>query len=113
MSKQNGELATPRVSNAEFFLAYQDLLAEKGFDEKKRPMATLKDLGERFPTLKPLTVKQKLYSVLEVVNSNPNGQQYPMLPSGEPRKKRESKKPQMEAELLRLAACRKVFNSVD
>lgn len=105
------KLASARVAQTDFFGVYQDLLAEKGFDESGKPKATLKDLGELFPTLKPLTVKQKLYSVLSAVNEH--GHNYPMLPTGDARKTRQSKKEQVTAELIRMAEARKVFDSVD
>jgi molybdopterin converting factor small subunit len=105
------QLAPKNVSRVQFFTIYQDLLEEKGVDENGKPVATLKDLSERFPTLEPITVKQKLYSVLNKVNSD--GHNYPMLPSGEPRKKRTSNKATVDAQLLELARTRRVFNSVD
>ena len=99
------------VSKPEFFGAYQLLLEEKGFDENGTPLATLKDLASMFPTLKPITVKQKLYMILSKVNEN--GHNYPMLPTGEARKKRASKAAQVMEELLKMAESRKVFDSVD
>lgn len=105
------KLASARVAQTDFFGVYQDLLTEKGFDESGKPIATLKDLGELFPTLKPLTVKQKLYSVLSAMNEH--GYSYPMLPTGEARKARQSKKAETMAELIKMAEARKVFNSVD
>lgn len=108
----SAELESSRVNRATFFSVYQDLLEEKGFDENKRPRATMKDLQALFPQLEPLTVKQKLYAVLKIVNANGKNN-YPTLPSGEPRKQRQSKKAEVDAELLRLAETRKVFDQVD
>lgn len=104
-------LASKRVSQVEFFKAYQDLLEEKGFDENNKPVATLGDLEAMFPELSPLTVKQKLSAVRSVVNAN--GKVWPALPTGKPRKKRESKKPLVEAQLLQMAQARQVFDTID
>ncbi len=110
-TETEAKLASKKVSQVEFFKAYQDLLDSKGFDENNKPVATMGDLEELFPELSPLTVKQKLYAVRSVVNAK--GNVWPMLPTGKPRKKRESKKPTIEAQLLQMAQARQVFDTID